>query len=64
MNALLRDIQHPLNKAKFIRWEVYMANVALMVGENIYITSLIVDSTNKKKYDSPVLSNNIINITY
>ena len=27
-----RFIQHPSNKAKFIRWVVYIANAALMVG--------------------------------
>ena len=27
-----RFIQHPSNKAKFIRWVVYTANAALMVG--------------------------------
>jgi len=25
-------IQHPSNKAKFIRWVVYTTNAALMVG--------------------------------
>ena len=29
-----RFIQQPSNKAKFIRWVVYTANAALMVGEN------------------------------
>jgi len=27
-----RFIQHPSNKAKFIRWVVFTANAALMVG--------------------------------
>jgi len=27
-----RFIQHPSNKAKFIRWVVYTTNAALMVG--------------------------------
>jgi len=30
--VLARFIQHPSNKAKFIRWVVYTANAALMVG--------------------------------
>ena len=30
--ARARFIHHPSNKAKFIRWVVYTANAALMVG--------------------------------
>jgi len=32
MNFAAKFLQHPSNKAKFIRWVVYTANVALMVG--------------------------------
>jgi len=34
MNCACEVIQHPSNKAKFIRWVVYTANVILMVGKN------------------------------
>jgi len=36
MNFAARFFQHPSNKAKFIRWVVNTANVALMVGLKLF----------------------------